>query len=82
MVYYLMPASQSTLIAGFQAVTFPIRWTATVLVLAIVYFVVVTPISVWFRFSGKSIRRIDSDAESNWNSIQLPSDPDTYFRTF
>ncbi|MCO8125211.1 hypothetical protein NHH03_25970 [Stieleria sp. TO1_6] len=82
LVYYLLPGSQPTLISVFQAITFPIRWTATVLVLAVVYFVVLTPISVWFRFSGKSIRHNDQDAKTNWQSIDLPSDPTSYFRTF
>ncbi|MCS7468064.1 hypothetical protein NZK35_15540 [Stieleria sp. ICT_E10.1] len=82
MVYYLIPASQPKLIAFFHAITYPIRWTATLVVLAIVYYGVVTPISIWFRVKGKSIRTNASDSKSNWRSIDLPSDPQSYFRTF
>ncbi|QEF96992.1 hypothetical protein Mal15_10220 [Stieleria maiorica] len=81
-VYYLFPASQPKLMALFHAITFPIRWTATIVVLGIVYYAVVTPVSIWFRLSGKSIRKSDPDARSNWRSIELPSEPESYFRTF
>ncbi|MDV6032547.1 MAG: hypothetical protein F9B45_21175 [Phycisphaera sp. RhM] len=82
LVYYLIPASQPKLMAFFHAITYPIRWTATLVVLAIVYYAVVTPISIWFRVTGKSIRKNASDSNSNWRSIDLPSDPQSYFRTF
>ncbi|QDV46370.1 hypothetical protein Enr13x_62790 [Stieleria neptunia] len=82
LVYYLVPASQPKWMAFFHAITFPIRWTATMLVLAIVYYGVVTPVSIWFRVTGKSIRKNASDSKTNWRSIDLPSDPQSYFRTF
>lgn len=81
-VYYAIPTSQPNLIAFFRATTFPIQWTMTLIVLAIVYYVVLMPISIWFRVSGRSIRDADADAKSNWAPIDLPADHDSYFRTF
>jgi hypothetical protein len=81
-VFYLVPSSRVRLIALFQAITFPIRWAATLVVMGIVYYGVLTPIAIWFRATGKSIRTDAPDASSNWHPIDVPSDPDSYFRTF
>lgn len=82
LVYYLIPTTQLALIAGFEKLTFPIRWLMTLITLALVYYCVMAPIAIWYRASGKSIRKHDPDASSSWEPIELPSDPDSYFRTF
>jgi hypothetical protein len=81
-LYYSLPSSQQKLILVFRTITFPIQWIMTLIVLAIVYYVVLTPIAVWYRLSGKSIRKTDADTTSNWRPTKLPPDPDSYFRTF
>ena len=81
-VYYLIPAAQPRLVAVFRMITFPIQWIMTLIVLSIVYYVVVTPISIWFRWSGKSIRATNRNAKTNWHPIEDSQDPESYFRTF
>lgn len=81
-VYYAYPPSQTKIVAGFHALTFPIRWVLTLVVMAVLYYAVITPIGIWFRVSGKSMRKTESDASSNWQTLDLPSDPDSFFRTF
>lgn len=81
LVYYALPAIQPKLYAGFQAVTFPIRFLAMLLTLGIVYYCVLTPIAFWYRASGRSIRQSD-DAASHWQRCPDDPSPDSYFRTF
>jgi hypothetical protein len=81
-LYYSLPSSQRKLILLFRTITYPVQWIMTLAVLAIVYYGVLTPIAIWYRISGKSIRKTDAEATSNWRPMNLPSDPDSYFRTF
>ena len=82
LLYCLLPRWRAGLHAGVQAATFPIRFAATFLVLAVVYYAVLTPIAVWFRLSGKSLRRTDRASSSNWDRCHTDDDPQRYFRTF
>ncbi|MCA9136591.1 MAG: hypothetical protein KDB00_07525 [Planctomycetales bacterium] len=81
-VYYFIPSTQPWLIRTFRAITFPIQWIMTLLVLAIVYYMVLTPIALWYRARGKSIRVTSSDAVTNWQPHESASSPDSYFKTF
>lgn len=80
--FYFVPAVQPMLIEGFHHATFPIRWSMTLTVLAIVYYLVLTPIACWYRWSGKSIRRFNSDSRTNWQPTNIPADKESYFRTY
>jgi hypothetical protein len=83
-VYYAWPSCQRRVVAGFQAATFPVRWLATGLALALVYYAVITPIAIWFRFRGKSILRRDAETSDRtaWQSAEWPADDESYFRMF
>lgn len=81
-VYSAVPAWRPKLYAGFHAATFPIRFLGTLLVLGVVYYLVLTPIALWFRGRGKSLRQRNGDAESAWHPYHSDDDPESYFRTF
>lgn len=81
-VYYAFPSHQPWFIAGFRRVTYPIQWAMTLLVLATLYFCVVTPIALWYRWTGRSIVRSQHAKESNWESADSSELPESYFRTF
>ena len=68
-VFYTIPKSQASLIRTFHVLTFPIRWCMVLFSLAILYYLVVAPIAVWFRLSGRSFRNSRKHACSNWHSI-------------
>jgi hypothetical protein len=82
LLYSVLPRWRPGLFAGVQAASFPVRFAATFLVLAVVYYAVMTPIALWFRLSGKSLRRSDRASSSNWQRCQADDDPQRYLRTF
>ena len=83
-VYYSFPKLQPAVYAGFHTVTFPIRFFATAVVLGIVYYLVLLPVAVWYRGRGKSLRRFDRTATTNWHRCDPgdDDDPDRSFRTY
>lgn len=59
--------------------TFPIGWVMSHVVLAVLYFVVITPLGVVLRlFHDPMLRRIDRSARSYW----IPRDPPERTRYF
>lgn len=63
---------------------FPVGWTVSHLVMAIVYFGVITPIGIWRRRrAGDPLQReIDPEATSYWEEISSERSPESYFRQF
>lgn len=62
----------------------PIGWTVSHLVLAVVYYFVLTPIGILRRTLGGDpmTRRLDATAASYWRAHTQQSDPGRYFRQF
>jgi hypothetical protein len=61
-------------------ITYPIGWTVSHLVVAVSYFLVVTPVGYLMRLSHDPMRRrFDRSAKSYWVDCE-PSKPDRYFR--
>lgn len=82
LVFYLVPSSQPKLINGFHRATQPLRFVMTLAVLATVYYAVLTPIAIWYRLTGKSIRQSDPNATTHWHPLESASDNESYFRTY
>ncbi|MDM4018894.1 hypothetical protein [Roseiconus lacunae] len=75
------------MIDAFERLTFPLRWIATFIAMAVLYYLLVTPLAIWFRWSGRSIRRRGVDAETFWrqtSSVERGelNDGESYFRMF
>ena len=81
-VYGLSPTSRPWLVRAFEHLTFPVRWLTTWLVLALVYYGVIFPISIWFRTTGRSISHRDRAGRSAWHPIECTDNSDSYFQTF
>ena len=64
--------------------TFPIGWLVSHLILAIVFYVVMTPIGLLMRLVGYDPmnRRFDPDAETYWSPQESTDDTDRCFRQF
>ncbi len=64
--------------------TFPIGWVLSHLVLALVYYGVVTPIGLILRICGRDSLQLRQNptATTYWNERNQPSDPARYFRQF
>lgn len=67
-----------------MAVTFPIGLVVSFMLLAIFYFLLLTPLGLIFRLIGRDTlcRKFDLTAESYWLSRQPPENPEQYFRQF
>ncbi len=72
--------------AAWQAITFPIRWLVSTLVLALVYFLLVTPIGAlrrgWRNWNRKHAQIRNETSSSNWQARSPQDDPERYFKQF
>lgn len=80
----LWPAGVRYLYAAALYATFPLGWTLSHLVLAAVYYLVLTPVGLLMRLGGHDPlqRRLDRDAETYWVPRAGDSDVARYFRQF
>jgi hypothetical protein len=72
------------LFVGSMILTFPIGWLVSKLLLALVYYVLFTPIGWFFRLIGRDAlaRRRDPAATTYWLPKPPPVDSRSYFRQF
>lgn len=82
-VYYLRPASQQPIYLWFRRVTYPIQLLVTVVLLAGVYFLLITPIGALLRLRGISVRRKpDPHQPTYWSPLEHSGDVSRYFDTY
>jgi hypothetical protein len=69
---------------GLSVATFPIGWVVSNLAIALVYFLVFTPIALAFRLIGRDAlaRRFDRGAPTYWEAYNPRRDLERYFRPF
>lgn len=69
---------------GLTLVTLPIGWVVSFILLAAFYFLLLTPLGLFFRLIGRDplCRRFDSNAKSYWSTRQSPKNLDRYFQQF
>lgn len=69
---------------AWMTLVFPLGWLVSHLVMAVVYFLVITPIGAYrrSRFGDPLQRKADSRAASYWESRPTHRPPETYFRQF
>jgi hypothetical protein len=66
------------------AVALPIGFVISLVLLAVFYFLLLTPVGVLFRLTGRDplCRRFDASCDSYWVPREPPSGPDRYFHQF
>ncbi len=66
---------------GLTVVTAPIGWTVGFIVMAVFYFLLITPVGLVFRLFGRDLlnRKFDTTTESCWSEHSTPEKPDRYF---
>jgi hypothetical protein len=69
---------------GMILLTFPIGWVMSFLVLAIFYFLIITPVGLFFRLIGHDPlhRNFEPSVKSYWQKRQSPEKVDRYFHQF
>jgi hypothetical protein len=66
---------------AWMAVAFPIGWTVSRAMLAILFYLVITPIAAIFRMTGRDVLRVRRrNDESYWTPKTRAASADTYFR--
>lgn len=79
----IAPARMRPVFLGLLAVTYPIGWVVSRLVLVMVYWLVMTPIGVLLRLTGHDALwlRHDPSTQSFWRRRETPDDK-RYLRQF
>ena len=72
------------LYVGWMIAVFPIGWTVSRLVLAILFYGVFTPLGLCFRILGRDALglKLQPDTASYWTLKEIPEDPRRYFQQF
>ncbi len=87
LVAWLRPSLLRRLYVGLMIAVFPIGWVVSHLILALVFYGVVTPVGLLRRVLGKDplAKRGDPGATTYWRAAGRPSDKDSverYFRQY
>lgn len=81
---FFAPRLIRPIFVGLTCAVFPIGWTISHLVLAVTYYLVMTPIGLLMRLSGHDPlqRKPDRCAETYWTARSETQDQTRYFRQF
>jgi len=83
-VYYAVPPLRRPVWIVWMAAAFPIGWTISHVILALTWYLVVTPVGLLIRLTGRDLlrRKIDRAGASYWVEHDPHGDPKRYFRQF
>ena len=83
-VYYVAPSLQTRIYRGWMLSVAPIGYVVSHLLLALVYYFVLTPIGLALRVFGYDpmLRKLDPAASTYWVARTQPTDSKQYFRQF
>lgn len=67
-----------------MVVNYPIGWVVTHVVMTFIFYVVVSPVGIIMRLTGRDPmeRAFDRNAKTYWKPRRAPSDSSRYFRQF
>ena len=80
----VVPGFMRIVYVAMSCATFPIGYVLTILILATVYYLVLTPTGLIMRLLGRDPmrRRFDPDAGTYWTARRQSDDPQKYLRQF
>jgi hypothetical protein len=80
----IRPAWMRYIYVGMTILAFPIGWTVSLVLLAIIFYGVFTPVSLVFRVLGRDalLRLRHPECESYWVQKPAPTDVRRYFKQF
>jgi ABC-type uncharacterized transport system permease subunit len=82
-LYFAMPPVRRPIYVGWMYAVLPIGVVVSYLVLAVVYFLILTPIGLVRRMFGDPLqRRFDRQATTYWTRVRSRTDKRDYFRQF
>ena len=83
-VFYLIPPARKPIHVGWMYLIYPVGFVMSHLVLAIVYYLVLTPVGLLVRAFGNDPmkRTLDAQAPSYWEARPPAPEAKRYFRQF
>jgi hypothetical protein len=83
-IYLAAPRARRMIYLGWMYAAFPIGWTVSHLLMGVVYYLIITPIGVIMRASGRDplSRRFDRTVQSYWTPHAPVRDVGRYFRQY
>jgi len=83
LIYYLIPASQYSIVRVWQRITYPITWVVGIALLSIIFYGVLTPLGLLMRLAGyDSLQLRSKPCESLWTDrVDTPAKT-RYFRQY
>ncbi len=84
LVGLLRPAAIRWVYVGWMVVAFPIGWVVSKLIIALMFYGIITPLALWFRMRGRDVLRRGRPgaASSFWRPKAAPGDVGRYFRQY
>ncbi len=78
------PQAIRVVYTGSMIVTFPIGWAISRVILALLFYLVFTPISFFFRLTGRDALQLKTRPElkTYWAPKKMPTDMRSYLRQF
>ncbi len=80
----IRPRWLAPLFLGWRLAVFPLAWLVTLLVLAVIFFGLITPLGLWLRLRCRDLlqRRIEPEQDSYWEERPASTDPTRYLQPF
>ena len=80
----IKPASVRWIFVGWMVLAFPIGWLISQLMLALLFFVVLTPVAILFRLRGRDLlaRKPVRGKITFWTKKSMPENVESYFRQY
>ena len=81
---WIFPALMRIVFLGLSYAAFPIGFVVSHVILALVYYLILTPVAILMRLFGYDPmeRRLDPEASSYWCQREAPPEAKQYFRQF
>ena len=78
------PPALRSVFVGWMLLAFPIGWTVSQVLLAVLYYGVFTPVGLFFKLRGRDslCRKRAADRESYWEEKPASKDVRSYFRQY
>ncbi len=80
----IAPRANLPIYLGLTLLSYPIGFVLSYVIMGFLFFVMITPVGLFFRLTGKDplYRRFDPDASSYWVDPRPRRDKESYFRQF
>jgi hypothetical protein len=78
------PRDLRPIFVGWMVLAFPIGWTVSTLLLAVLYFGIFTPLALLFRLKGRDLlqMRYDPATTTYWQPKKTSTNPKSYLNQF